>query len=469
MSMTVGTNATIFRILSSMNNLNVEQAKTMARIATGKRINRASDDPAGMTALNSLNSSLAAVNAALDNNNRSRDMLNVADGALTEISSLVSQVQDLVQKGNAAGVSTSEKAAYQAQIDESIDAIDRLVSATTFNGKALFNGENRILATTNSTASIKNLTLYRRNPSNTAAQTLTVNVTTAATRGSAVTAQATAAAIGGPATLQITGKLGTATISVSNITGVNLMAAVVAQKSITGVSAAAQGANIAFMSTTTGSDSFVSVQILDGPQTLSNNASVAKTSGADAKVKVNGEQANCVGTEVYYTGAGISLSFNLAKNVVNAGLTITVQPSGGATFQLGETSSTQTTLGLGGLTSYELGRSDLGYLSDLRSGGTQSLFVTGNSASTIASKAVDRVSMLAARVGAFNKYQVGATINILNANKEGLTSTIETIGSADYATETAELTRQQTLMSAAVSMLGLANSRQSSVLSLLLG
>lgn len=460
----------MFRILSTMNNLDVEQSKTMARIATGKKINRASDDPAGMVALNSLNSTLAGVNAAIDNNTRSQDMLNVADGALTEINSLVGQIQELVQKGNAGGVSTSEKAAYQSQIDESVDAIDRLVSATTFNGKALFNGENRIAAVTNSTLSIKNLMVYRRNPSQTTTQTLSVNVTAAATRGSAVTTATTAGKCSGITNIQITGKLGTATIQVANsTTGVNVMAAVVAQKSITGVSAAAQGANIAFMSTTNGSDSFVSVQVLDGGKTFMNAATVTKTSGADAKITVNGEQANAVGTEVYYTGGGVSLSFNLAKNAVNAGLTVSVMAGGGATFQLGDSSNTQACLGMGGLTSYELGRSDLGYLSDLRSGGTNSIFVSGNSATAIVNEVAERTSMVAGRIGAFNKYQIGSSINILNATKEGLTSTIETIGSADYATETANLTRQQTLMSAAISMLGLANSQRSNVLSLLMG
>jgi flagellin len=468
MSLTVGSSGSVYQILSLMNNLDVEQSRTMARIASGKRINRASDDPAGLVALSSLNSSLAGVNAALDNNQRSQDMLNVADGALTEISSLVAQVQELVVKGSAAGVSTSEKSAYQAQIDESVDAIDRLVNTTSFNGKSIFNGENRIAAITNSTASVKNLTVYRRNPNNAATQTLTVNVTAAATRGSAVTTATTAAALSAATTIQITGKLGTATISLSNgTTGVNIMAAVVAQKSITGVSAAAQGVNIAFMSSTTGSDAFVSVQTLDGSKTFSNTATVTKTSGVDARVRVNGEQANAVGTEVFYTGGGVSLSFNLAKNVVNAGLTVSVMAGGGATFQLGDSSTTQTTLGLGGLTSYELGRSDIGSLSDLRSGGSQSIFVSGNNAGLIAQEAVERVSMQAGRVGAFNKYQIGSSINILNANKEGLASAIETIGSTDYAEETAKLQRQQTLMSAAISMLGLANSQQSNVLALL--
>jgi flagellin len=468
--MTVGTNATIFRILNSMSNLDIEQSKTMARIATGKKINRASDDPAGMVALNSLNGTLAGINAALDNNIRSQSMLDVADGALTEISSLVSEIQSLVAKGSAAGISGSEKAAYQAQIDESIDAIDRLVSNTTFNGKALFNGENRITAYCNSATYIKDLNVYRRDPNNTSTQTLAVKVTAKAAKGSSVTTFGTGVALATDTTIQVTGKLGTAIITMSALAkGSAIIAAVNAQTSITGVSAAAQGAMCAFKSSTTGSDAFVSIQKLEGDSNFGIKGTVAKTSGADATVTVNGVVASTNGKEVFYSGGGVSLSFTLDKDDTPiATLSVSILAGGGATFQTGDSSSSRMCLGLGGLTTYELGRSDIGYLSDLKSGGSNSLFVDNNNATDIAEKATGRVSMMAGRVGAFNKYQIGSSINILNANKEGLTSTIETIGNADYATESANLTRQQTLMSAAISMLGLANSQQSNVLALLM-
>lgn len=467
MSMTVGNIGSIYSILSQINKLTAEQNATQMRIATGKRINRASDDPAGLVALNSLNSELVGVNAALSSNKRSQDMLNVADGAITQVSTLVSEIQSLVERAAGASVSASEKAAYQAEIDQHIDAVDRIINAATFNGKSVFNGENRISVITNSSGSIKNLNVYRRNPNVTGNQTLTVSVTAAATRGSAVTTAALATALSAATTIQVTGKLGTATIALAQgMTGTSAMNAIIAQKGVTGVSAAAQGANMALMSNSTGSDSFVSVQILDGSRTWMNAATVNKTSGSDAKVKVNNETANAVGTEVYYTGAGVSLSFNLAKNAVNAGLTVTIT-GGGATFQLGDSTSSQVNIGLAGINAAELGRSDLGYLADLRSGGSQSLAVSGNNARAIAREASERVSATAARIGSFNKYQIGSAIAMLEVQQEGLTNAIDPIQNADYATETANLTRQQTLMQAAIAALSLANSQQSSILALL--
>ena len=466
MALSIGTNATILKMISSISNLDKQQAATMTRLATGNRINKASDDPAGLVALCSLNSELAGVDAALSNNSRAQAMLDVADSTLTEISSLTSEIQSLVQKAAGSTVSASEKAAYQAQIDESIDAIDRLVNTASYNGKNLFNGENRIGAYTNSTASVKNLNVYRRDPSVTGNQTFTVNVTAAATRASAVTTATTAAGLSAATTIQVTGKLGTATITLSNgTTGANVMAAIIAQKSVTGVSAAAQGANIAFMSTTTGSDAFVAVQTLDGSKTFSNTATVNKTSGVDTKVRVNHDQANAQGTEIYYTGNGVSLSFNLAKNVTNATLSITVT-GGGATFQLNNDTSSQAALSLAGVNTAELGRSDLGYLSDLRSGGSQNISLTSNKSIEIANKAASQIAGVAARIGSFNKYQVGSSINVLEKTKEGLTTAADAISKSDYALDTAELSRQQVLMQAATSVLALANSQQQNILSL---
>lgn len=466
MALTIGNSSTVLRIINSINKIDKDESDTMTRLTTGNRINKASDDPAGLVALTSLNSELAGVNAAIDNNTRSQGMLDVADSTLTEVSSLTAEIEDLVQKASGSSVSASEKAAYQSQIDESIDAIDRLVNTASYNGKALFNGENRIGAYTNSTASVKNLEVYRRDPNVTGTQTLTVAVTAAATRGSAVSTFGTAATLSAATTIQVTGKLGTATISLSNgMTGTQIMAAVVAQKSITGVSALAQGTNCAFMSTTTGSDAFVAIQTLDGSKTFSNGATVNKTSGVDAKVKVNGEFASTQGTEVYYSSNGVSLSFNLAKNAVNAGLSVSIT-GGGATFQVNSDSSSQAALNIAGVNAAELGRSDLGYLTDIRSGGTQSLSVTGNKALEIARKASTQVASTQARLGSFNKYQIGSTLNVLESSKEALTASVENIQLSDYTEDTAALQRQQVLMQAATSVLALANSKSSNILSL---
>lgn len=470
MSLSVGTgsNSSVFRMMAAINRLDSETNTTMTRLATGKRINRASDDPAGLIALNTLNAELASLNAALDGNRRSESMLNVADSTLTEVGTLVTDIEELVLKGSGSTATASEKAAYQAQIDQSLDSIDRLITQAKFNGKRLFDGENRIAAYASNSTAIKDVRVYSRNPNITGNQSLAVTVNTAATRGSAATTVNVAAAttLSAATVIQVTGKLGTANITLAcGTTGTNVLAAIVAQKQVTGVSAIAVTNNLRLMSTTTGSDSFVSISTLSGDQDWLSGAQVAKTSGVDADVTVNGAKAQAQGTEVFYTGNGMSLSFNLASNTA-ASYTLTVG-TGGATFKLGTDSGSQTTLGLGGVNTFELGRSDLGYLSQLRSGGTNSLTVTGTNALAIARQASNQVATAGARVGSFNKYAVGASIRSLEAAQEGVSAAASNIGDADYSVESANLQRQQILMQAAVSMLSLAGSRQSNVLALL--
>lgn len=469
MAMTIGTNSSMFRMLSQIQQLDSQRSVTMARLATGKRINQASDDPAGLVALGAMNAELASLNAAIESDQRTQSLLNVADSTLTEVSTLTSEIERLAIAAEGTSVTAAEKAAYQAQIDSSIEAIDRLVNQAEFNGAKIFNGTNRINAYTDSQTSVKDIKVYSRNPSQTSDVTLNVTVTAAAAYAYSDSATAASSVTLSAETLiQVTGKLGTATITLSNgYTSAGVRSAINAQKQVTGVSAiVGTGANekLIFTSTEKGSDSFVSVSWISGAEKMQ-AAATSKTSGTDATVLVNGETANADGTEVFYNGNGVSMSFNLAVDTATAH-TITVT-DGGATFQLGTDTTTRAGLGLGNVNTYELGRSDLGYLSTMKSGGANALTASGNKATQIARQANNQIATSAARVGSFNKYQVGSTINALSAAKEGLDAAAGVIRDTDYAAETAELERQNILMNAAVSMLSMASQQQANVLALL--
>jgi flagellin-like hook-associated protein FlgL len=103
----------------------------------------------------------------------------------------------------------------------------------------------------------------------------------------------------------------------------------------------------------------------------------------------------------------------------------------------------------------------------MKSGGANSLTASGTKAVEIARAASLQVSDMQARVGSFNKYQVGSTINALTAAKEGMSEAVNQIDSVDYATESANLERQTALLNAAITMLSTANSQQTYALALL--
>ncbi|HOJ75966.1 MAG TPA: flagellin [Phycisphaerae bacterium] len=466
--MTVGTNSSssVLRMIAALNNADRARTVSMTRLATGNRINRASDDPAGVVALNALNAELAAVNAAIESNSRTEAMLNVADSTLTEVSKLISDIEGLVLKATGSTVTAQEKAAYQAQIDESLDSIDRIINQATFNGQKLFDGTNRIAAFASNNAAIKDIKVYSRNPNITGNQALTVTVNSIATRASSTMNVAMATPLSAPTVIQITGKLGTANITLnSGANSSQIIAAIVAQKQVTGVSATVQGANLNLMSTTTGSDSFVSITTISGDSDWLTNAQVTKVTGTDAKVTVNGSKADAQGTQVFYNGGGLSLSFNLANNTVGT-YTLTVG-GGGATFQLGTNANSRTSLGIGGVNTFELGRSDLGYLSQLRSGGAHSLTASNSNALAIAREAATQVATASARLGSFIKYQIAASNNSLEARKEAVSLAASQIGETDYTLETANLQKQEILIQTATAMLSLANAQQQNVLRLL--
>jgi len=240
-----------------------------------------------------------------------------------------------------------------------------------------------------------------------------------------------------------------------------------ASKGLTGVSAAASGTELRLDSEDYGSESFVSIAAISGDQDVVATANTGKLTGTDAAVLVNGQSAMTSGKEIYFNGGGLSFSGTLVTNTTGT-RTITVQ-GGGATFQLGTGASSRATIGLPALNTHALGRADLGYLSDLKSGGSASLTSDPSKAVTIAKKAIKQMATQAARVGGFVKHQVQSSINSLGVTRENLSSAASIIGDADIAAETARLERQNLLANTAITLLSVVNSQQNSVLSLLTG
>ncbi len=114
---------------------------SLERLSTCLKINRGKDDPAGLIASEALRSELKSINSAVDNANRADQVVNIAEGGLNEVSSLLTDLQGLVTaSASKAGLSSSEKAANQLQIDSILQTIDRVSSATSFQGQKLLNG-----------------------------------------------------------------------------------------------------------------------------------------------------------------------------------------------------------------------------------------------------------------------------------------------------------------------------------------
>ena len=118
--------------------------QSLERLSTGLRINRGKDDPAGLIASQRLDAEAKSLNQAIANANRADQVVNIAEGGLNEVSGLLTNLQGLLtSSASKAGLSKEEKDANQLQIDSILQTIDRVASATNFQGIKLLNGNLR--------------------------------------------------------------------------------------------------------------------------------------------------------------------------------------------------------------------------------------------------------------------------------------------------------------------------------------
>lgn len=130
--------------MSGMHQMNLAQsaiARSLERLATGKRINRGSDDPAGMIAVTNLAAQRQAISADIANNERQLKLWAAADGAESVVGDMLSELNSLVvQAANRGGMSLEERQALQTQADSIFEGLDHLTANSKFNGINLLAG-----------------------------------------------------------------------------------------------------------------------------------------------------------------------------------------------------------------------------------------------------------------------------------------------------------------------------------------
>jgi flagellin len=454
---------------------------SLQRLSTGLKINSGKDDPAGLIASETLKNQQAGLQQAIDNAGQAGNVIGTAEGGLNEVSNLLTQLTSLVnQSANTGALSSDQVKANQLQVDSILDTINRISDSTTFQGNQLLNG-NLSYTTSNvgNGSAFGALQINAASLPNNAAENVVVTVANSATQGKVeYDAGGGQPNIGGSAvTLQVSGNTGTQQLSFTgSATLSSIVTAVNNITAATGVTASAAGTKLVFSTSDYGSDQYVSVKALSGTFNL---ATAAKGTGTDAKVVINGAQAQSKGLDVTFRSEGLDLNLQLTSQGFNgltaAGLnnglskTFTIT-GGGANFQLGSkvNQTNKASIGVQDVSTGSLGDGVVGYLSSLASGGTNSLSSASlANAQKIVDTAVGQVASLRGRLGAFQKYTIDSTVNSLNVAYENASSAESAIADTNFSSETASLTRSQILAQAATSVLSTANSSPQSVLSLL--
>lgn len=452
----------IHQLTSNQDDLSIR----LQRLSSGLRINSGKDDPAGLIASEGLRSEIQGINQAIDNSQRAGNVINTAEGALGEVSNMLLEVQSLTnQAANTGALSPDEIAANQLQVDAILNSINRISNTTQFNGVKLLNGTLDYTTSGVDATTIDDATINAAKVPDNGSVNITVQVTASAKLGEITYA---ASGIGAaPTTIEIAGNAGTEQLSfAASAHNSAIVVAINQLKGSTGVSASLSGASLKLDSTDYGSKSFVSVKTISGSFTS------GKTFGADAHVNINGSAADVDGKIASVRTGDLDISLNLdaafaTQTTATSSFVIT---GGGAQFQLGSEVNRQgqTNLGVSSVATTKLGDAVDGYLSALSSGGSASL-VSGNTiqAQKILSAAIAQVATLRGRLGAFQKDVLDTNTNSLNVALENVTASESDIRDADFASETAAMTRAQILVQATTSVLAQANASPQNVLKLL--
>ena len=453
-------------ILNNLTKLSTQLVLSNERLATAKRINRAADDPSGVVALSQFQSEMASIDAATTNGQRIVNMLDTADGGLSEISDLLDTIDAKVIAASDAGATAEEKAAYQLEIDAAISAVNTIVNETTFNNTRLLDGTLGYVNSSVDTADLQDLRVNSADTSG-GSQTVSVNVSVIAQKGTLTYA---GGSLGQNTDITVSGNLGSYDFSFTSGTTVATMASTIeAQKDTTGVSAVNSGGNLVLTSLEYGETEFVSVDVTLG--TLPFTSGTTSDYGVDPTVAINGQAASADGLLVNASSNSLSMRFTLTEAFATAvGSTSFNIDAGGAAFQLNAKPSTRIDVGISSLTAAQLGNDVVGSLNTLKTGGTNSIDSGNfNQARKVVAAGSGLVSYERGRLGAISKYSVTSTLNAMAESKTQITSAISNIEDLDIAQETANNVQLQALLDVNTALLGTINNNTKTILSLITG
>jgi flagellin len=416
----INTNVSSLIAQNALRQNNASLQTSLERLSTGLRINTGADDPAGYIASQGL------------------------------------QQQET-------GLDTAD----QLQVDSILSTINRIAGSTTFDGTQLLNGNLDYTTSGVNSTQLQNVQINSALIPENASVNVAVEVTSSAKTAEVTSTQGTVS--GGTVTLDIAGNVGSTQVSFASGTTTSAIAAAINEVTTqTGVSAAYSGTALKVNSSQYGSSQFASVQTVAGTYAFDET----KANGKDADVTINGNEATVNGLQVNYRSSVLDLSLNLASAFDKPGSASFQITGGGAQFQLGATVNAINTasIGISDVSTANLGTASDGYLNSLGSGGTNSL-TSGNLtvAQNILTDAINQVSELSGRLGAFQELTIGSTVNSLNVAYENAASAESAITDTDFAGETSNLTRAQILTQSATTVLAQANTAPQEALTLLRG
>jgi flagellin len=431
--------------LEAENELNITQnnlQNTLFQLSSGSRINSGADDAAGLAIANGLEANITALTQSQSNANDGVGALQVADGALAQVTTLLNRAVTLATESASGTVGSSQRGALQAEYSQIQAEINSIGSTTSFNGSQVFN---------NAPASI----FLSDGNTSTTIQANQINLT------SAGLLQAT----GQSATLSASGAITAGdTVTIGN-TVYTFVAGSNADTAATTALATADASG-ATKETGTSTKTAGAVDVLiDSDSTESQQTQIQNTL-ANLAAAINGGAG---GGTVYQAGGNANPEATAAVNGTTIQLTATTaalalgDSAGNATNADGDVSIATTSAGLGFLGADTAGT---GLLSSAGAGTDLSTATDAQNALTAINAAIATVAADRGNIGAvINRLQ--AASNVESDQVQNLTSAEDQITAANIPQQVTNLSEYSILNQSGISALAQANSAQQSILKLL--
>ncbi|MCK7547023.1 flagellin [Marinobacter koreensis] len=472
--------------LSAQNNLNKSQSlsdQALERLSSGLRINSAKDDAAGLAISSRFDSQIRGLNVAQRNANDGISLAQTAEGALGQAGDLLQRIRELsVQSANDTN-SASDRKSLQAEVTQLQAELNRVADTTNFNGRTLLDGnftnaQFQVGANANQTI---NVTL------GSARATDIGNYTADSSSGSA-TANLTAAAATVPAdngiakgNLTVSGNGETLKAEYDvNATAKDIAASVNELSGKTGVTADAE-TNATLSNMTTGTISFD----LTGENTdaVSISATIDSNDYSSLVSAINDASATTGITAKLDDSGSVLLNSSAGDDIVieNSTGVIDVTTTDGTNTDTAKLTSTDTgtrvtgELSFSSSSAFSITGSDALVVNNASpvSGKLQSVAEIDIGDAAGANKAIETIDAALTSINS-QRADLGAiqnrfssTIDAIATTSENLSAAQSRILDADFAAETAKLSKSQVLQQAGISVLAQANARPQQVLSLL--
>ena len=508
MSMVINTNTASLIAQAAQAKTNNAMETAMERLSTGKRINSASDDAAGMAMASRVESQIRGLSIAVRNAGDASSLIDTAEAAMAEQSNMLQRMRELAIQASNGTNSVADRLAIQDEVSQLRSELDRISTTTSWAGNKLLDGS---------------FTTKKFQVGIGATETVSMSITAQGSADlgvfrfdstSAVQGVTDAATIKVVTDFDVLGKDGSAEATFAAGSSAKTVAAAVnADSSTTGVTASA--VTIARISLSAVPSSTVSFNINGGgtkaaiSQTVTSNTDLTTLKDAiNAAAGSTGVTADFYGTDKSYlvlTDAdGDDILLEDFSDTLDAGTNLSVEAGnfdgtsfGSATTVASVATATATKndaviVGVVRMESTKgftladqekgAGNTDTntateGYFGTAYGGTASATNVSGIDVATEAG-ARSAISVLDGAIEAVNetRSELGATSNRLEYTINNLTSMVTNAGAsksriedADFAVETSNLTKAQILSQAATAMLAQANASKQSVLSLLQG